>query len=95
MSSNVTGFLIVLSTLFSTPTAGGNPPGYVDPASGVFSRTQLFALGSFHKVPLKSEIKIKHYFHVTKKNCNAFNYKCHNWSAIFQVLDTNNHAIPS
>jgi hypothetical protein len=76
MSSNVTGFLIVLSTLFNTPTAGGNPPGYVDLASGVFSRTQLFALGSFHRVPLKSVAKIQHYFHVKKKNCNAFNYKC-------------------
>jgi hypothetical protein len=27
-------------------------------------------------VPLKSVAKIQHYFHVKKKNCNAFNYKC-------------------
>ena len=53
ISSNVTGFVILLNALLSTATAGGKPPGYVEPNTGCFCAIQLFALGSFHKLPLQ------------------------------------------
>uniref|UniRef100_A0A2P2R0V5 Uncharacterized protein n=1 Tax=Rhizophora mucronata TaxID=61149 RepID=A0A2P2R0V5_RHIMU len=52
MSSNVTGFVSLPSTPFSTSTARGRPPGNFDPGTGSFCPLQLFAFGSFHRAPL-------------------------------------------